>query len=344
MILVARRATPRPECGHEGLPSMMRSEMMTNRARIGAVALAAMAAIVLAACSQKKDVAAGDAGSEVVAKVNGEDLTASQLNIALQKQHARPDAGDTASKQVLDQLIDEQIVAQKAVTAKLDQDPKVIAQIEAARRDILARRFIESATDTAGKPGDDAIQKFYDSRPMLFAQRKVYTLQRLDIQATDERRTEVDAHVQSLKTSAELTDWLKSQKLAFTAKQEQDASEQLPAVVLEKLATMKDGESVVVPSQSGVSALTLVSSASAPKSLADTRPAIEQFLATQGRRELLMNLQKTIRDGAKVDYLGRFAALAPAGGDAAAPVPAPAVAPAASTAAPSASQNTPAQK
>jgi len=320
---------------------------MTHRARIGAVALAALALTLLAACGQKKDVAPGDAGSEAVAKVNGDELTAAQLTIALQKQRGmRPDAGEAASKDTLDQLINEQIVAQKAITAKLDKDPKVIAQIEAARRDILARRFIESAAETTGKPADDAVQKFYDSRPALFAQRKVYTLQRMDIQAPEERRAEVDAHVQSLKTAAELADWLKSQKLQVTTKQEQDASEQLPPNVLEKLSSMKDGESMVVPSQFGVSALTLVSSASAPKTLADARPAIEQFLANQGRREFLMNLQKTIRDGAKVEYLGRFAALAPAGGDAARPVPAPALpaASAASTAAPAASQTTPAQK
>jgi EpsD family peptidyl-prolyl cis-trans isomerase len=321
---------------------MIRSEKMTSRARVGAVALAAMAATLLAACSPKKDVAPADAaGSEVVAKVNGDDLTASQLTISLQKQRGmRPDAGDAASRQVLDQLIDEQIVAQKAVAAKLDQDPRVVAQIEAARRDILARRFIESAAETAAKPADDAVQKFYDGRPALFAQRKVYTLQRTDIQVPDDRRTEVDAHVNSLKTPAELTDWLNSQKLKFTAKQEQDASEQLPPVVLEKVATMKEGQSTVVPSQFGVSALTLISSASAPKTLADARPAIEQFLGNQGRREVIMNLQKTIRDGAKVEYQGRFAALPPAS---ASSMPVPAQTPTLPAASP-ASQTIPAQK
>ena len=322
---------------------MMRSEMMSSRARIGAVALAAMAVTLLAGCGQKKDVAPADAGGgEVVAKVNGDDVTASQLTIALQKQRGmRSDAGDAASKVVLDQLIDEQIVAQKAVAAKLDKDPKVVAQIEAARRDILARRFIESAAETASKPADDAVQKFYDGRPALFAQRKMYTLQRVDIQAPDTRRSELDARVSALKTPAELTDWLKSQKLVFTTKQEQDASEQLPPVVLEKLATMTAGQSMVVPSQFGVSAITLVSSAAAPKALADARPAIEQFLANQGRREVIMNLQKTIRDGAKVEYEGRFAALAAANGGGAMPVPTPAPAlPAASAA----SQTTPAQK
>ncbi len=324
---------------------MMRTVKMSSRARVGAVAVAAMAVLVLSGCGPKKDAAASDgAGTDVVAKVNGEELSAGQLTIALQKQRGmRPDAGDAASKQVLDDLINEQIVAQKAVAAKLDKDPKVVQQLEAARRDILARRFIEAAAETTGKPTDEAVQKFYDGRPALFAQRKVYTLQRMDIQAPDERRTEVDAHVQSLKTPTELADWLKAQKLTFTSKQEQDASEQLPQTVLDKLATLKDGESTVVPSQFGVSALTLISSASAPKSLADAKPAIEQYLANQGRREMVMNLQKTIRDGAKVEYLGRFAALAPAGGDAAMPVPAPVV-PAASNAASAASQNPPAQK
>jgi EpsD family peptidyl-prolyl cis-trans isomerase len=320
---------------------MMRSEMMSSRARVGAVALAAMAVTLLAGCGQKKDAAVADAaGGEVVAKVNGDDMTAAQLAIALQKQRGmRPDAGDAASKVVLDQLIDEQIVAQKAVAAKLDKDPKVVAQIEAARRDILARRFIESAAETASKPADDAVQKFYDGRPALFAQRKMYTLQRVDIQVPDTRRTEIDARVSALKTPAELTDWLKSQKLVFTTKQEQDASEQLPPVVLEKLSAMKEGQSMVVPSQFGVSAITLISSAAAPKALADARPAIEQFLANQGRREVVMNLQKTIRDGAKVEYEGRFAALAAANGGGAMSVPVPTL-PAASAA----SQTTPAQK
>jgi EpsD family peptidyl-prolyl cis-trans isomerase len=305
-------------------------------------------ATLLVACGQKKDVVPADAaGSEAVAKVNGDVLTADQLQIAILKQRGmRPDAGDAAARQVLDQLIDEQIVAQKAIAAKLDQDPQVIAQIESARRDILARRFLEAAAETSGKPADDAVQKFYDSRPALFSQRKVYTLQRTDIQAPDERRTEVDAHVQSLKTVAELTDWLKSQKLAFTTKQEQDAAEQLPPVVLEKVAAMKEGQSTVVPSATGVLALTLISSASAPKTLADARPAIAQFLANQGRREVIINLQKTIRDGAKVEYQGRFAASAPAGGNGSTPASAPilSAAPAASTAASAASQNSSTQK
>ena len=325
---------------------MIRFKNLGRNRQFAAIAFAAVTALALAACGQKKDVASAE-GGEVVAKVNGDDLTAGQLQIALQKQRGlHAELGDPASKQVLDQLIDEQIIAQKAVTAKLDQDPKVQQQIESARRDILARRFIEAAAETANKPGDDAVQKFFDARPAMFGQRRVFTLQRLDIQAADDRRSEVDAHVRSVKSQAELADWLKAQNLKFTTKTEQDASEQLPATVLEKVAAMKDGESTVVPSQYGVTALTLVSSVPAPKTLAEARPAIEQFLSAQNRREVIVNLQKTVRDGAKIDYQGPFAGQAAGANVATSPAASAASAVNAPTlpAASAASQSTPAQK
>ena len=332
---------------------MIRSERLTSRVRTSAIALAAMSAVLLSACGQKKDAEVVDpSAGEVVARVNGDEISSAQLNIALQKQRAmRPDVGDAASKQVLDQLIDEQIVAQKAVAAKLDKDPKVLQQLESARRDILARRFIEQAAETVAKPPEDQLKKFYDSRPAMFAQRKVYTLQRLDIQVPDERRAEVDAHVRSLKTSTELTDWLKAQNLHFNTRQEQQASEQLAPAILDKLATLKEGESTVLPSQFGVSALTLVSAAVAPKTFSEARGAIEQFLTAQGRREVVIGLQKTLREGAKIDYEGRFAAAAAASAASAAtpglPIATAAsnpAAPAASSAAASAAQTSPAQK
>ncbi len=326
---------------------MFRSNRMTSRARFGAIALAATAAVLLAGCGQQKSAST----SEVAAKVNGDDITVDQLNFLLQHQRGgAPDTSDAASRRALERLIDEQLVVQKAVAAKLDKDPQVIAQLEAVRREILVRRFVETAADTAGKPTDEAVRKYYDAHPATFAQRRVFTLQRMDIQAGDDRRADVEAHVKSLKSVNELTDWLKAQNLHYVVKQEQDASDQLPPVLIDKLAAMKDGESTVLPAPSGVLAVTLVSSVAAPKTLADAHPAIEQYLSQNSRSEVVTNLQKTLRDGADIKYQGRFAASAPAtgGGQPAAPATAKAAstsaAPAASSAAVSASQNTPVQK
>jgi EpsD family peptidyl-prolyl cis-trans isomerase len=329
---------------------MIRSVRMTCSARAGAITLAAAAVALLAGCGDKKNegAAADVSGSEIVARVNGDDISAAQLNIALQKQRGmHAELGDAASKQVLDQLIDEQIIAQKALAAKLDKDPKVVQQLESVRRDILARRFIEQAADTAAKPPQEQVQKFYDARPGIFAQRKVYTIQRLDIQAPDARRADIEAHVRSLKTAAELTAWLKSQNLHFNSKQDEEAAEQITAPTLDKLMKMKDGETTQIPSQYGIAVLALVSAAPAPKTLAEASPAIEQYLSAQGRRDVIMGLQKTMRDGAKIDYQGRFAAGAASSATAGLPIataPAIPAAIAASNAGAPASQNNSAQK
>jgi EpsD family peptidyl-prolyl cis-trans isomerase len=307
----------------------------SSRVRLAGACLAA----VLAGCGPKP---AADT-SEVAAKVNDEKITVAQIDAALPRRGPQADDADAAGRAVLERLIETDLLAQKAVAAKLDRDPRVLAQVESARRDILARRFIEELADTASKPSDEQVRKFFDERPNLFAQRRVFTLQRLDIPVPDDRRAEVDAHVASLKSVDELTAWLKAQNLKFTSRTEQVAAEQLPAPLLEKIVSLKDGESTGLPSPSGVSSVTRMSSVAAPKTLADARPVIEQFLSLQGKREVVMNLQKTVKDGAKIEYVGRFAAAAapPPGASAA---DAPPAAPAASTDAAAASQNTPAQK
>ena len=125
---------------------MMRTEKMSSRARIGAVTLAAMAVVLLSGCGQKKDVAPADgSGSDVVAKVNGDELTAGQLTIALQKQRGmRPDAGDAASKQealaLLSRIPESAEVRHIAALARIDDPSAVVGEgVEAKLDDLLER-------------------------------------------------------------------------------------------------------------------------------------------------------------------------------------------------------------
>ena len=66
-----------PKNGQKGLPPMMLSVKMSSRARVGSVALAAMALVLLSGCGQKKDAVPTDAsGSEVVANAEHTDMYA----------------------------------------------------------------------------------------------------------------------------------------------------------------------------------------------------------------------------------------------------------------------------
>jgi len=304
-----------------------RTPSNTAPARLGALALAAAAVLALAAC-QKKEAPA----TQVAAKVNGDEITVHQVEFAMRQQRGlRPEQADAASRMVLDRLIDQQLEVQKAEQMKLDRDPQVVQTLEALRREVLARKYLETITEQAGKPSDADVKNYYDGHAAMFAERKAFTFQRVDIQAPPERRAEVVDKAQSAQSASELTDWLKAQKLVFNTSPMSTESEKLPPAILEKVAKLKDGQSIALPVGMGVAVLTLQSAQPAPKTLDEARPQIEQQLSAETRRNTMSNAAKDLRKEAKIEYKGKFAegaASAPAAGASAMTAPTPPSAPA----------------
>src|SRR6185369_12405847 len=107
---------------------------LNNTARVTTLALVA----AVSACSGGR----GGDKSQVVATVNGAEITVSQLRTALlAKGEAQPTAQTT--QQALDGLVNEQLLVDAALANKLDRDPTVVQALEAARRQFLARAYME---------------------------------------------------------------------------------------------------------------------------------------------------------------------------------------------------------
>ncbi|MDP3612388.1 MAG: EpsD family peptidyl-prolyl cis-trans isomerase, partial [Rubrivivax sp.] len=138
------------------------------------IPLAALAtAVLLVGCGEKKEKAA----SQTAAKVNKDEITVHQINFVLQQQrNLRPEQTDAASRQILERLVDQQLALQKADEQKVDRDPRVVQQLEAARREIVARAYLEKVGEAAPKPTPEEIKKYYDEKPALFSQRRVYSI------------------------------------------------------------------------------------------------------------------------------------------------------------------------
>jgi EpsD family peptidyl-prolyl cis-trans isomerase len=290
------------------------------------LALIATAAL-LAACGDK----GGAPASQTAAKVNKDEITVHQINFVLQQQrNLRPEQAEAAGKQILERLIDQQLALQKAEETKIDRDPRVMQQIEAARREVVARAYLEKLGEAAPKPTPEEIKKYYDEKPALFSQRRVYQIQEIGIETTPDRLPEIRERLAAAKNVNEFIAYLQSSGLRFAGNQAVRAAEQLPLSSLDALAKMQDGQALVLPTPTGAQVVVLAGSRMQPVSEEQARPAIEQFLLNERRRKLVEDDIKALRAAAKIEYVGKFAEGARGAASAPAAKPAAGAAPAAS--------------
>jgi EpsD family peptidyl-prolyl cis-trans isomerase len=273
----------------------------------GRVAVIAMAAVVvlLAGCGDKKK---DKPASQTAAKVNKEEITVHQINFVLQQQRGlAPEQAASASKQVLERLVDQELALQKAQDQKLDREPRVVQQLEAARREIIARAYVEKIGNGAPKATPAEIKAYYEAHPALFKERRVYNLQELSVQVKPEEVEGLRTKLAGAKDLTEFVNYLKSSDIKFAANQVVRAAEQLPMASVDKFAELKDGQSVFNAVPGGVQILFLAGSRSQPVDEQRAVPAIEQFLLNERKRKVVEDDLKALRAAAKIEYVGEYA-------------------------------------
>lgn len=273
-------------------------------------------AVALTACggSDKKEKA-----TQVAAKVNKEEISVHQINFLLsQAQGIKPEQRDAASKVVLERLIDQELAYQKAQEQKLDRDPTVLQAIEAAKRQIVVQNYMAKVASAAKQPSDTEIKQYYDSKPALFSERRVFSIQELAAEVKADQVAAVKAKLAEAKNLQEVVAVLQADGIRYNANQAVRSAEQLPLAQLDTIHQMKDGQVLVEDIPSGLHVVILAASESKPVAMAQAKPFIEQFMLNERRRQLIEGETKSLRNAAKIDYVGSFAknpgaASAPAG-------------------------------
>jgi EpsD family peptidyl-prolyl cis-trans isomerase len=276
--------------------------MKTRSAFNLALTLACVAAL-LAACGRKTEDT-----SATVATVNGEKITQDQLDFAVkQVAAARPGASAPAAAAVLASLVEQRLAVQKAEKDKLDRNPGVLQALEAARKDALARYYIEQFVEKVPKPSADDVKQYFDAHPANFAQRNAYVIQKVDARVSADQAGPLAAQAQAASGAAAVAALLKSKAAAVNVTESTQPAESL-GPLLPKISTMSAGQTIAIPQPQGLTTLTLVEVKPLPLTLVQAQPAIEQMLWTQKKREALLADTKDMRSKARIDYLGKFAA------------------------------------
>ena len=265
------------------------------------------AVLMLAACGGEGG--AGKDATQVAARVNSGEISVHQINAALARTpNLKQSDVAAASGQVLQRLIDQELLVQSATDSKLDRNPNVMQAIEAARREILARSYLEQYTAQAEGPTKAEITAFYEANPALFAERRVYNLQEINASMDGAQADELRQVVADASNLNDILNWLRERKLPFRVGGGVRAAEQLPLNALERFAQMKDGQIGLLQSPTGMRVMFLAGSRAQPLDVEKATPFIERFLTNQKKAQMARAEMTRLRDEATIEYKGEFTA------------------------------------
>lgn len=209
------------------------------------VVAAVSAGLTLSGCDQvKKLMGGGKATGQVVATVDGEEITTLQLRAELGNFASRdPEVMKAAQQQALQRIILRKLLAAKAREEKLDKGTDYTLQVERGQETLLAQLYQRKLATKAAAPTKADADSFVTNNPQRFAQRKVLFVDQV-IAAPNKIQPE---RLRPLKTLGEVKTLLDSEGVAY----------QTNAVVLDTLsadprlvqgiANLPPGEIFVIP-------------------------------------------------------------------------------------------------
>lgn len=267
-----------------------------------------VAAALALGCTDKKDGTDDGKPAVVAATVNGAELTADQVNHALERLPQLDEAQKrAASLRVLRNLVDQELLLQKALEEKLDNDPEVARALDVARRQILAEAYMSRKLGEPAEPSDAEVAAYYDAHPELFAKRKIYRLQEVSIQAPEDKQEAIRAELSTSRSLNDFVAWLKSQEIPAKTAQGVKPAEELPLDILPRMSEMPDGQAMVMKTSGGLLVIVLADSQLQPVPLEQARPAIARMLQKQSRQKAAEAELAALKAAAKIEYLGEFA-------------------------------------
>lgn len=199
-------------------------------------------ALALAGCGKKGAEAEIEKG-QVVATVNGKDITVHELNAELQGAQIPPNVSPEQKKQLeraaLQQVVNRKILADIARERGLDKTPMFLLQSKRAEEQILVQMLQRQMSSSVKQPGQTEIATFIAQNPDLFAERKIFTVDQIQFQTPRDPR--ILAKYQPLKTMEEVEAMLKQDGIQYRrAPAQLDVARANPELVQQVLKMNRD--------------------------------------------------------------------------------------------------------
>lgn len=251
-------------------------------------------ALALGACAPD-DTPTG----QVVARVNGDEISIHQLEFAQTLQQAG--AATAGSREALvDKLVDRQLAVQAALAGKLDRRMEVMMRVEEARRDILAAAYAEQVASGLDEPSREEAARYYEEHPGLFSRRKIYRLREVSLPVGSAALPEVRERMARKEDLESVLTWLRTRSEPFTDQRVLRPAERLPVEIADQLVQVGKGQTITFDRPAGLVIYTLEESEPAPISWQDAKASIQAFLKNQAAQRAVADALKRLRAEAEL--------------------------------------------
>lgn len=250
--------------------------------------------------------------SQVAAKVNGKEITVHHVNEILQQMPAKSfESAQEAANVVLERLINEKLVLEKANDIELDRDPSVLLKLESARQKIIVQEYLKRVISQKNEIPDTDIVSYYNDNPQFFENRKTFGYSQIFIALKQNESLDLESikdRTNNTKNFQELLEYLNSTGVSYQLASQRASSEKLPPMLLEPLYSLDKGDTGYLTAKDGLVILHVSDVLSTPVSLDVAKPSISQFLNTSKVKNEAESLVEALREQAVIEYVGDFSA------------------------------------
>jgi len=246
------------------------------------------------------------ATGQVAAVVNGDEITLQEINAELQG--ARIPAGvdsKLAQQAALQRIIDRRLLAQQARKDGLDKSPEFLIRERQMHDALLVQLMEASAARATDIPTQKAIEDYMRQNPAMFADRTIYTLDRIEFPTpADTSRLKIlyDAHSMDAVAAA-----LNQLGIKFNRGPAHLDSAQVGQDIVNRIKSLPPTEPFILPSNGAVTIAVITGEAKQPIIGDQATPLAVAALRKKSLTDALQRRLKTARADAKIQYHQGFA-------------------------------------
>lgn len=270
------------------------------------LALAAAMFMGLQACNAEPT-------GQVVAVVNGEEITQGELNAEISELQVPPGGDkDAIRRQILQQIIDRRLMAQVAKEEGFDRDPKFLTRERRLKEELLVQMYGQKAAETVRVPDAPTVKKYLANNPGKFTERAAYLVDQIVFDFPGDQK--VLKALEADKTLADVEKTLTRFKINYTRGSNSLDSANVPSAVLKQILALPAGEPFVIPAQGRMTVSVITGREPVPTSEQEAAPMAAQEMRQESLTKVLQTRLDEARIKADISYQDGLGPKEPAAG------------------------------